>query len=184
VSRSVILGAVSLNHWVEAQIAVARSLVGESIMGWDAIEMAVRENGRASKPVFGDPAAPCLQLSMLAVRLLGVVACATVLALTACADLRNHRSMRQELDRVRADIGLGTTEALLLVTMAEDHGQIEFFPVGDANDDGEYGVYEARLEGDPEGTGSLSICWMRINLAPDANGANVVTSINDAECPA
>lgn len=38
-------------------------------MGWDAIEMAVRENGRASKPVFGDPAAPCLQLSMLAVLL-------------------------------------------------------------------------------------------------------------------
>lgn len=67
VRHGVILRTVGTNEWVEAQIAAAKSLVGQSIIGWDAIEMAIHENRGGTDAEFGDPAAPCRQLSMLAV---------------------------------------------------------------------------------------------------------------------
>lgn len=63
------LECVNIHDWVETQIAAAASLVGEDIVGWDAIEMAIREDDLSGEPAFSDPAVPCLQLSTLALLL-------------------------------------------------------------------------------------------------------------------
>ncbi|MEM8925168.1 MAG: hypothetical protein AAGD35_16815 [Actinomycetota bacterium] len=96
--------------------------------------------------------------------------------LVGCGDLRNHRAMRATLDEVRDDVTVGMTATDLKATLAERHPTVELIDGGD--------FYEARLEGDPEDTGSNSICWMRLQMADDGNGGRTVTEVKNIECPA
>ena len=52
---------------IQEQIETARTLVGDSIVRWDAIEMAARQDPHGGRHQFTDPAAPCIQASMLAI---------------------------------------------------------------------------------------------------------------------
>lgn len=58
---------MAANEFAQAQIAVASTIVGSEIVGWDAIEMAVVEQGEGGAPAFAHRDAPCLQLTMLAI---------------------------------------------------------------------------------------------------------------------
>ncbi len=58
---------MTASSWVQAQIDSATSLLGASILHWDGIEMAVQEDRGDSPAAFSHPAAPCLQLTMLAI---------------------------------------------------------------------------------------------------------------------
>jgi len=58
---------VQLSDWVGTQIDIAEAMVDSSIIGWDAIEMAVQEHGEGGAPRFSHPTAPCIQLTKLAI---------------------------------------------------------------------------------------------------------------------
>lgn len=56
-----------LSDWVQTQIDAASSMVGRSIIRWDAIEMTVQEDRDGGQPVFSHLSALCLQLLAAAI---------------------------------------------------------------------------------------------------------------------
>ena len=56
-----------LSDWVRTQIDAASSMVGCSIIRWDAIEMAVQEDRDGGRHVFSHLSALCLQLLAAAI---------------------------------------------------------------------------------------------------------------------
>jgi hypothetical protein len=51
--------------WVAERTEEFRNLAGRVVIGWDAVEMAIRENGPDGSPVFEHPDVECFQLLAL-----------------------------------------------------------------------------------------------------------------------